>query len=237
MTMKEVLDTALLGPLITMGTRILHFLPNLLGAIVILAIGWPVAWAIGRGVERGMAGVGIEHLAQRFGINDVIARFGVTPDLCRFTGRMLYWGLLALVLIASLGALDVTPLNQFAATLLGYVPHLMIAALILIAGMFLSNFVARATLIAAVNANFSAATTAAGLARWSVLLVALAMALEQLGIAQNIVVVGFGIIMGSMALAVAIALGLGAKDLAKDFLERWLAHRSSDRTTDDLRHV
>jgi hypothetical protein len=63
------------------------------------------------------------------------------------------------------------------------------------------------------------------------------MALEQLGIARNIVVVGFGIILGGVALAVALALGLGAKDLAKEFLERMLSDKPRDRAPDDLRHL
>ena len=63
------------------------------------------------------------------------------------------------------------------------------------------------------------------------------MALEQLGIAQNIVVVGFGITLGGIVLAGAIAFGLGSKDLAKEYIERGLSIRSRERGTDDLRHL
>ena len=66
---------------------------------------------------------------------------------------------------------------------------------------------------------------------------AVAMALEQLGIAQNIVVVGFGITLGGVVLAGALAFGLGAKDLAKDYLERGLSVRMRDGKPDDLRHL
>jgi hypothetical protein len=63
------------------------------------------------------------------------------------------------------------------------------------------------------------------------------MALEQLGIAQHIVVVGFGITWGGIVLAGAIAFGLGAADLAKGFLERRLVARSKSNTVDDLHHL
>ncbi len=234
--MKEFWDSALLEPLATVGTRIVQFLPNLLAAFVILAVGWPLAWALGRGVERGLRMLGVDHLADRIGLNAVLTRGGLKPDPCHFIGRTLYWGLLVLTIIASLGALDVTPINQFAASLLSYIPHLITAGMILIAGLFLSNFVARATLITAVNANFRPATTAAGLAKWGVLLVALAMALEQLGIARNIVVVGFGIVFGGVVLALALAFGLGATNLAKEFLERQFG-KSGARAKDDLTHL
>jgi hypothetical protein len=235
--MKDFWDTAFLEQLTIIGTRIVHFLPNLLTAAIIFGVGWPLAWVLGRGVERLLRMMGVDRLAEQLGFNAALTRSGLKPDPCHLAGRMLYWGLVALTVVASLWTLDLAPVNQFATTFLGYIPHILTAAIILIVGMFLSNFVARATLIAAVNASFPAATTAAGLARWGVLLVALAMALEQLGIARNIVVVGFGIILGGVALAAAIALGLGAKDLAKEFLERMLSDKPRDRAPDDLRHL
>jgi len=234
--MNASLDTAMLEPLETVATRILHFLPNLVGGLIILAIGWPLAWALGRGVERGLRLLGVEHLADRLGINAALSRVGLKPDPCHLAGRALHWVLMLLTVIASLGALDLTPINQLATKFLVYIPHLLTALVILVTGMFLSNFVARAALITAVNANFRQATTAAGLAKWSVLLVALAMALEQLGIAQNIVVVGFGIAFGGVVLALSLAFGLGATNLAREFLERQFG-KSRETGKDDLTHL
>lgn len=234
--MKEFLETALLEPLAAVGTRVVQFLPNLVAAVVILAVGWPLAWALGRGVERMLRILGVDHLADRIGLNAALTRGGLKPDPCHLAGRALYWGLLVLTVIAALGALDLAPVNQLATKFLGYIPHLLTAAVILIGGMFLSNFVARATLITAVNANFRPATTAAGLSRWGVLMVALAMALEQLGIAQNVVVVGFGIAFGGVVFALALAFGLGAMNLAKEFLERQFG-KSGNRDKDDLTHL
>jgi len=235
--MREFVNTTLLEPLTTIGTRILHFLPNLFAAVIILGVGWLLARLLGRGVERLLKMLGIDHLADQLGISAVLTRTGLKPLPSHLAGRMLYWGLVVLTAIAALGALDVKAINQLATSFLNYLPHVLTAAVILIAGMLLSNFVARTALIAAVNANFPAAATAAGLARWGVLLAALAMALEQLGIAQNIVVVGFGITLGGVVLAAAIALGLGAKDLAKEFLERMLTDKPRDRMPDDLKHL
>ena len=121
---------------------------------------------------------------------------------------------LAFAVISGLTVLNVDPINQFAHSLLAYIPYLLTAAMILIAGYLLSNFVGQAVLITAVNAGLPPARTVAALSRWGIQLVAAAMALEQLGIAQNIVVVGFGITLGGVILAGAIGFGLGAKELA-----------------------
>jgi hypothetical protein len=234
--MKEFLGTALLEPLATVGTRIVQFLPNLVAAFFILAVGWALAWGLGRGVERTLRLLSVDRLADRIGLNAALTRGGLKPDPCHLAGRMVYWGLLALTTIAALGALDLAPINQLAIQFLGYIPHLMTAVVILTGGIFLSNFVARATLIAAVNAGFRPATTAAGLARWGVLLVALAMALEQLGIAQHIVVVGFGIAFGGVVLSLALAFGLGSTHLAREYLERQFG-KDGGHHKDDLTHL
>lgn len=109
--------------------------------------------------------------------------------------------------------------------------------MIAIVGYLASNFVSQAVLIAAVNAGLPPARWIAAGTRWGIQLLTVAMALEQLGIAQHIVVVGFGITWGGLVLTAALALGLGGKDLAKDFLERWLSARAQTNAHEDLRHL
>jgi len=235
--MKEFWETALLAPLTMLGTRIGNFLPNLLAAVLILVAGWLFAWALGRGAERLLRTLGVDRLAEQARVNAILTRCGLKQPPSYLAGRVLYWGLLLLVAIASLSALDVAPINQLAISFLDFVPRLVSATVLALAGIVFGNFVFRATLIAAVNANFRMATTAAKLARWGVLLVTFAMALEQLGIARNIVVVGFAITLGGIVLAAALAFGLGAKELAKDFLERKMSDKARDWAADDLRHL
>jgi hypothetical protein len=92
-------------------------------------------------------------------------------------------------------------------------------------------------LIAGVNAGLPPARLFATVSRWGVQLFALAMAAEELGIAASVVVVGFGITFGGIVFATCLAFGLGAKDLAKDYLERTFWNRGRDREPDDLRHL
>jgi hypothetical protein len=171
------------------------------------------------------------------GVTSALLRGGVKTDPSRLVGQAAYWIVMIFATVAALGALNLQPINDVAKSFLAYVPHLVTAALILIAGWLLSNFVSQAVLIAAVNAGLPPARLVATCSRWGIQLLAVAMALEQLGIAQNIVVVGFGITLGGIVLAGAIAFGLGAKDLAKDYIERGLSIRSRDRAPDDLRHL
>jgi hypothetical protein len=233
--MKHFWETALLDPLATLGDQILALLPNLLAMAIILSVGWAAAWVIGLLVQRLLRAIGLDRVSDRVGVSSAMARGGVKSDLSDVVGRAMFWIVLVFAAVAALSALDLQPIRDFAHSFLAYIPHLLMAMLILIAGYLLSNFVSQAVLIAAVNAGLPPARVVAAASRWGVQLVAIAMALEQLGIASNIVAVGFGITLGGVVFAAAIAFGLGAKDLAKDFLESRLSQRT--RPPDDLRHL
>jgi hypothetical protein len=235
--MREFIETALLAPLAGLGAQVLALLPNILAMAIILSVGWVTAWGIGMVIERLLKVIGLDHFSNRLGATAALVRGGVKTDPSHLIGRAAYWVVFLFAIIAALAALNVRPINRFAQSFLAYIPYLLTALLILVAGYLLSNFVAQAVLIAAVNADFPPARAAAAFSRWGVQLIAVAMALEQLGIAQHIVVVGFGITLGGVVLAAAIAFGLGAKDLAKDFLERRLSGRPRNHAPDDLRHL
>jgi len=234
--MNDFINQALLGPLELLGRHVLTVLPNVLAMGIILLGGLFAAWALGSFAERLFRVIGFDHLCDRLGMNAALLRGGVKTDPSRLIGRSIYWTVVVLASIAALGALNLTPINQFAQSLLAYVPHLVTAAVILLAGYFLSNFASQAVLIAAVNAGLPPARLIAACSRWGLQVLAVAMAMEQLGIAQHIVVVGFGITWGGIVLAGAIAFGLGASDVAKEFVERRLVARSKPSAADDLHH-
>lgn len=230
-------ETALTGSLETLAQQILSVLPYVLAMLIILSVGLVASWAIGLLVERVIRLIGVDHISHRLGLMTALARGGVKAELSYLLGRAAYWIVLVLTVIAALSALNLQPLNQFAQSFLAYIPRLLTATLILVAGYLLSNFVSQAVLIAAVNSGLPPARLVAACSRAGIQLLAVAMALEQLGIAQNIVAVGFGLTLGGVVLAAAIAFGLGGKDLAKEFLERRFSHRPRPQPPDDLRHL
>ncbi|MGH7255798.1 MAG: mechanosensitive ion channel family protein [Nitrospirales bacterium] len=235
--MKEFWETALLGQLKPLGRTALDLLLwNVLPMVIILVVGLLLAWSMGHLVERLLRVIGVDHLSNRLGVSAALARGGVKSDPSHLLGRTIYWVIFIFAAIAALGALNLQPVNQFAKTFLAYIPHLFTAALILVIGYLLSNFISQAVLITAVNAGLPPARIVAAFTRWAVQLVAVAMALEQLGIAENIVVVGFGISFGGLVFALAIAFGLGARDLAKEFMERQFG-RTKEREKEDLSHL
>jgi hypothetical protein len=234
--MKEFWETALWAPLAALGVKVLALLPNVLAMMIILSVGLMAGYVVAYATERLLRVIGLDHLGNRLGVSAALARGGVKTGLSYLIGRSVYWMVLLFAAMAGLGALNLEPINQFARSFLAYLPHLFVAGLILLVGYLLSNFVSQAVLIAAVNAGIPPARMVALMARWGVQLIAVAMALEQLGIAQHTVAVGFGLALGGLVLALALAFGLGAKDLAREFLERQFG-RKHDRDKDDLTHL
>lgn len=230
-------ETGLLRPLQVLGEGLLAMLPNLVAMGIMLVAGFVLAWVSSQIIERVLRVIRLDLLSQRMGVTAALARGGVKTAPSYLAGRIVYWIILGLAVIAGLGALNLDPINKFTESFLGYIPYFLTALFIVIAGFLLSNFVSQAVLIGAVNAGLPPARLLAAISRWGIQLAAVAMALEQLGIAETIVVVGFGIAFGGVVLAAAIALGLGAKDLAKEFLEQRFSGRKHEESSDDLRHL
>jgi len=233
--MNNFIDQALMAPLEVLAGHALAVLPNILAMGILLLGGLLIAWLSSHFVERLLHVIGFDHLCNRLGMTTALLRAGIKTDPSRVIGTSLYWTVILLASMGAVSVLNLTPINQVAHSLLAYVPHLVTAGIILLAGYVCSNFASQAILIAAVNAGLPPARLIAICSRWGIQLLAGAMALEQLGIAEHIVVVGFGITWGGLVLATAIAFGLGATDLAKEFLERRVV-RTKATAPDDLRH-
>ncbi len=228
---------ALLEPLGILTQKLLAMLPNLFAMGVIFVAALFLAWMSGQATERLLRVLRIDLLSQRIGLTTALVRGGVKTQPSYLVGRMVFWIVSALGIIASLAVLQLDPVNKFVESLLAYLPYFLTSLFIVGGGFLVSNFVSQAVLIAAVNAGLPPARLLAAGTRWGIQVAAIAMALEQLGIAETIVVVGFGITFGGIVLAMALAFGLGAQNLAKEFLEQRFSSKGKQGSTDDLRHL
>jgi hypothetical protein len=132
-------------------------------------------------------------------------------------------------------ALEMPATAGLVAAVLRFLPNLIVAAVVMVIGWLLANFLGQAALIGAVNAQVAGAPLIAGAVRWLVLVFAGGAALTQLGIAREMVLLAFGIAFGGTVLALALAFGLGGKELAREILESRL--RKGEEDTDPMTHV
>jgi len=214
--------------------NVANFLPGLLVLVLILLGALILAIAVRMILVRVLRGMEFDRRAEQLGLR-VLVDWSSTDGASVLVARAAMWLVLALGLLAGLSALDATMPTQFALRVFQYIPNLFAAAVILLVGNVAARFVARSVLIGAVNLQLRSARLLSAGVRWLVLIVAWAMALEHLGIGRQILMLAFGILFGGVVLALALAVGLGAKDMVGRSLERQLGEQ--DGRPDRMTHV
>jgi hypothetical protein len=211
---------------------IANFLPGALVFIVLLVGSFVVALILRYALQRALTSLDFDRRAELLGVS--LAAWTSSGSVSTLIASVVYWLVLAVGLLLGLTALDATLPRQFAVSVLQYVPHLLAALLILIGGVVVARFLARAVLIGAVNMGVQYSRLLSLTVKWLVLIVAAAMALDHIGIGRTVLLLAFGIVFGGVVLALALAVGLGARDTVSRALERQLRESSGD---DKLHHV
>jgi hypothetical protein len=213
-------------PVRQMLTKILNFLPVLLGALLILIVGWIIAKAIRRLVNWLLVTARFDALAEKTGISEVLSKGNLTVSAREVISGLVYWLIIIMVLVMAVDALGLPKASDVLSSLFAFVPKVIVAILVLIVAMFLASFVSGIVRTAAGNANLPSPELIAGISRWAIIIFAATIAMEQLGIAPLLVGTAFNIILGGVVLALALAFGLGGKDAAAKYLDELKSRRS-----------
>lgn len=213
--------------------QVAKFLPGLLVALLLLLATILVAVLVRTLLLRALRGLEFDQWAERAGVATIIGWLAASPS--QSLTRLAYWSVLILGVLVSLTALDASMPSRLALTVFEYFPNVLAALVILVLGSIAAQFLARSTLIGAVNMRLQSARLLSLIVKWLVLLVTVAMALDHLGIGRNVLLLAFGIVFGSIALAAALAVGLGARDAVRDAIARQL--RESSRGDDTVNHL
>jgi hypothetical protein len=218
-----------------LGGRVVAFVPNLLAMALILVVGIVVSAGVALGVRLLLSAAGGDELAARTGIRTVLARAGITRPPSKVLALVIAWTIFSVFLIVAIGALNLQITADLLSRSLAYLPRIIVALALLVLGTVLAAFVHRSVLIGAVNAGIPSARFLAAAAQLAIIAVAAAMALEHLGVGRQIIVTAFTIVFGGAVFAVALALGLGGRDLARDALHGWLRRSPPEAPPDDPR--
>jgi hypothetical protein len=227
---------AVMGPLKIFLVKAMAFLPHLLGMIVILVVGFVTAW-ITRGIaSRFFSAVGFNTWSDKSGLTSMLQKAEVRRTPAQFLGRIIYWSIVIVFLMGGLSALDLEATNLFISKFFLYLPKFLSAVLIIVLGYLIASFLARATVLAGVNAGLAYSRLLGVAVRMLVLVFVFAMALEQLEIARGIVIAAFSILFGGILLALALAFGLGGRDVAKNMLEVKMESKEKEEK-DEIKHI
>ncbi|MBE0712555.1 MAG: hypothetical protein IH583_09235 [Candidatus Aminicenantes bacterium] len=236
--MKSFVDKIIVQPLRDVTQKLVAFLPNLLTGIAVFAIGLVVAWLVKLLVVRIIKLLKLDAAFARSGVTDALQKMAVKDTPSKLIGRMFFWLVVIIFFVLSLSVMRAPVIDQLLEKFLLYLPNIFVALIILASGFVLGNFLGRAALIASVNAGVKLSGLLSKGVKTVILLFAFVMALEQLGIGRSTVIATFTIVFGGMVLALALAFGLGGKDLARTLLEkRFKKDGDADGGRDELKHL
>ena len=206
--------------------------PALVGAGLILAAGYFLARQVQRWVDDTLKRIDFNRMAHAGGLDEAVVRTGSRLDPVRAMAKLIFWLVMLVVILLASTALGLESINQMFGTMLSFIPTLIAGIVIVILGMIVGEFVRG--LILASAGQVSGVPTLAKLAKGAVVVISIFMALQQVGVAEDIVTSAFTLILGAVALGVGLAFGLGNRELAGEITRRWYeeGQRRDRRKTD-----
>jgi Conserved TM helix len=234
--MEQQWSNIVLDAMRDVGQRLLFVTPRLLAALTLILLAWAIASLARRVTTRILGAAGLDKRWARWGLGGVLGRGGHRASPTELVGRLVYWGIFLVGLLMAVEALEMPGTRGAVGVLLAFLPHVIVAVLVMVGGWMLAQFLAQAVLITAVNAQVAGASLLAAVVRWLVLTVAGAVALTELGVAREMVLLVFGIAFGGAVLALSLAFGLGARELARQTLENYL-RRTREDSGESISHV
>jgi hypothetical protein len=231
--MWEQVSQALNQSVTRVATRIATLLPGFLALLVALLIALIVAWALGFILRRSLRSFAFDSKVAAWDLPGIRAESGRSPT--DVAVRIVGWCVIILGFLVGINAFEATLTSQLVSQLFAYLPNVVAAGLVLLVGAIAARFFSRSVLIGAVNLNVQYAHLLSVGLKWLILVLAGAMALNHLEIGGKIVDEAFAILFGGIVLTLALAVGLGARDLVSRSLERQAA-RMPEEGAESLRH-
>lgn len=234
--MQGLLDKAFVEPFRRLSEQLADVLPALMTLLVILVVGGALAYLVRLLVRGLLRAVKFDRFVERAGMAGTIERARVFRSPSDFGARLAQGLVWVFIILFALSAVNTEMTSNLVQRFVNYIPDLLAAVLVLVLGSLVSKFLARSVLLAAVNAQWPAARLISGGIRVLVMILAVVIALEQLRIGQNALLLTFGILFAGIILAAAIAFGYGARDLAREWLHNKV--KPAEREDEEvLRHL
>ena len=206
---------------------IANFLPGLLAVVIVLLLTLLVAWIVRRMLRRFLRSVDFDRRLDQWWFSGV-SEWLPSKSPALMVARIGFWTIILVGLTMGASIVDRNLTAQAVMGLFVYLPNVLAAVLALIVGMVVVRFLARGVLISAVNMHIQSASLLSLGVKWLVMVLAGAMALEHLGIGGAIIRMSFGILFGGIVLALALAIGLGSKDMVSHTWEHQVSQEKEE---------
>jgi len=198
--------------------EVVKWLPNLFGALVLLLVGWLVARLVQFILGSLLRRLRLDALAERVGISTLLSNAGLDSSVANLLARLAYWLLLFVFVLAAAESLGLIGVTETLNSLVSYLPNVLAAALILLFGSLIAQFVGDALGKVTTQAGVAAGSVVGQVVRYTLLVFTIILALGQLGIQTDLLTIAVSALVIAITLALALAFGFGSRDLARNIM-------------------
>jgi Conserved TM helix len=210
-----------------------HYLPRLIVMLILVFVGWAIAFAVRVILRSILRFVHFDRLSENAGAAQLLTKAAL-PPATEVVSRFVFWIVFLGFVLLGVNVLGILGLQEQVGKFFFFLPRLFVALFILFVGLLAATFFARAALLAAVNANVPSPRLLSLAVRSIIIVFVLSISFEELGIAAQTMLVAFGIAFGALMLGLAIAFGIGGRDMAQRFLERRFVRAKREENEDEL---
>jgi len=199
-------------------------LPAILGAIILLVVGWILSSLVARVVGTLLRRIGFETMAQRTGVTGFITMTGARDaSASMIIAELVKWLIRLIFIEMAAEALHISAITTLINSIVFFIPSLIVALVVVMVGFLIASFVGNVVRGSAAEMGFRNPNLLAGAARAVIIGLAVLMALSQIGIAATLVNALFIAFVGALALALGLAFGLGGREVASQMWQQWYA--------------
>ena len=231
--MREMIISELTQAVHELARGFAHYLPRLIVMLIFAIVGWLIAYVVKVILRSILRLIKFDRLSEKAGASQLLTKAAL-PSATEMLSRFVFWVTWLGFFLLGVNVLGILGLQEQIARFFLFLPHLFVSVLILFFGMLAAGFAARAALLAAVNANVPSPRLLSLAVRSIIMVFVLSVVFEELGLAEQTMLVAFGIAFGALMLGLAIAFGMGGRDLARRFLEEKFVRINKERDEDEL---
>jgi mechanosensitive ion channel-like protein len=231
--MREMIVSELSQALHEIARGFAHFLPRIIVMLILAALGWVIAYFIKVVLRSILRLVKFDKLSENAGASQLLSKAAL-PSPTEVLSRFVFWIAWIGFILLGVSVLGILGLQEQVARFFLFLPRLFVAMFIMFIGLLAASFFSRAALLGAVNANVPSPRVLSLAVRSIIIVFVLSIVFEELGLAEQTMLVAFGIAFGALMLGLAIAFGMGGRDLARRFLEKKIVRGKKEENEDEL---
>jgi hypothetical protein len=231
--MREMIVGELTQALHELARGFAHYLPRLIVMLILAFVGWLIAYAVKVIVRSILHLIKFDKFSENTGASQLLSKAAL-PTAAEVLSRFVFWVTWLGFILLGVSVLGILGLQEQVGRFFIFLPRLFAAMFILFFGLLSASFFSRAALLAAVNANMRSARIISMAVRSIIVVFVFSVVFEELGIAEQTMLVAFGIAFGALMLGLAIAFGIGGRNLAQRFLEERFVRGRKEENEDEL---